>query len=133
MGKITDELRDIINNVDAPHAQKTICRNVLHACDPLENGGANSIQALSQALLAQTGILIEMYLRSYMSPAEMGQMITQAIATQAQHCAASKQTLVSWPQLIVTATSKMTWPGAMAFAIYILREPLVTILLKLVS
>jgi hypothetical protein len=124
-----EDMGNMVHESDAPESKKSLAMNYVRATGRLANGSRNSIEAVSDAIVAQTPILLEIYLQTFPTLPEAAAMIAAhhescatlhaekhaAILEQIAHRHADDEVpagAINWPRLAFAAISKATWPGA---------------------
>jgi hypothetical protein len=127
MTTFEQNMGEMVRESGAPEAKKSLAMNYIRATGKIANGSRSCIEAVSDAIVAQTPILLELYLQSFPTINETTAMIAahhEACATlhAEKHAAILEQIAhrridddpspINWPRLAFAALSKATWPGA---------------------
>ncbi len=120
MTPFEQNMGDMVKESHASEAKKSLAMNYVRASGKIANGSRNCIEALSDAMVAQTPIILELYLQTFPTMAETTAMIAaHHAACNAAHSAqlvAIRQSDapagMNWQRLAFAAISKATWPGA---------------------
>jgi hypothetical protein len=124
MGKtpFEEDMGNMVHESDASESKKSLAMNYVRATGKLANGSRGNLEAVSDAIVAQTPILLEIYLQTFPTLTET----TAMIAAHAASCAtlhteqlvairkgdADTDSPLNWQRLAFAAISKATWPGA---------------------
>lgn len=140
MTPFEQNMGDMVRESNAPEAKKSLAMNYVRATGKIANGSKSCIEALSEAIVAQTPILLELYLQIFPTLAEVAALIE----AHAAHCKLNKEHKESivrlrrdeggedmpfnWKRLLFEFGARMGWPAAVVIISIIYRSEIVKLL-----
>jgi hypothetical protein len=88
--KRSDDYAAMVKEADVTDSQKTVAMSYVASLRPLENGSAGSVKAVSNALVNQAAMLLEMYLHRPVSPAHVAKAVSTAVEKHGATCIAGE-------------------------------------------
>ena len=88
--KRTDDYGEMVKGADVTDSQKTVAMSYVASLRPLENGSGGSVKAVSNALVNQAAMLLEMYLHRPVTGAHVAKAVEDAVKEHATACVAGE-------------------------------------------
>ena len=88
--KRSDDYTAMVKDADVTDSQKTVAMSYVASLRPLENGSGGSVKAVSNALVNQAAMLLEMYLHRPVSVAHVSKAVEDAVKKHATACVAGE-------------------------------------------
>jgi len=136
----TQFLTDMSNMVEESTvtvSKKNLARTFVRDVSKLANGSRGSVEAICDALVAQTPILLEMYLADVPTHQAVKEIVSSAVNAHIKDCPLKISELHStmrqrksdsgetdWKRIGISALMKLGWPGASVGLAYYVVEAL---------
>jgi len=121
------DMTDMVEKSNVTISKKNLARIYVREAAKLANGSRGSIEAICDAFVAQTPILLEMYLTEVTTPETLRIEVEKAVAKHVADCPLkisqihdtmrmrkSDEGSTDWKRLGITAFQNLGWPGAVA-------------------
>jgi len=118
MTTFEQNMGDMVHESDISEAKKSLAMNYVRAMGKIANGSRGSVEAVCDALIAQTPIMIEMYRESRVDIKTVEDVIAKHIANCPGQIILRRGEgsdgagTLNWQRMAFAVVSKATWPGA---------------------
>jgi hypothetical protein len=129
------DMGEMVKASSVSESKKTLAMNYVRETGRLANGSRGSVEAICDAFVAQTPILLEMYLADTPTKANVKQVVAEAVQHHIKDCPLKIEEMHStmkrrksdtgatdWKRLSITALSNIGWPGALLGMVYFVSE-----------
>jgi hypothetical protein len=138
MTSFEHDMGEMVRESGVTEAKKTLAMNYVRATGKIANGSRGNVEALCDAMIAQTPIMLEMYLERH----AQAQDVEEAIAAHLAACPAkisgggdniaiAGMTGMNWQRMIFSVATKVSWPGAWLITAFMFKDQIATLLLRL--
>ena len=118
MTPFEQNMGDMVHESEISEAKKSLAMTYVRAMGKIANGSRGSVEAVCDALIAQTPIMLEMYRESRVDIKTVEDAIVKHIANCPGQIVLRRADgtdgtgVLNWQRLAFAAISKATWPGA---------------------
>lgn len=127
MTSFEHDMGEMVKQSGVTEAKKTLAMSYVRATGKIANGSRGNVEALCDAMLAQTPIILEMYLERHAVATDIDTAILEHMerckgnmARRPEGCDALP--VASWQRLVFSVASKVTWPGAWMITALMFRD-----------
>jgi hypothetical protein len=110
-----EDMNDMVRESHAPESKKSLAMNFVRASGKLANGSRGNIEAVCDAFIAQTPILLEMYLGECVTRDTVAGIIQDHVAKCPLNSVALRKHDtgdIDWKRIAIAGLVNMGWPGA---------------------
>ncbi len=132
-----EDMSKMINDSHIDVSKKNLARAYVRDAAKLANGSRGSVEAICDAFVAQTPIMLEMYMKNTPTEETVKDIVSEAVNSHIKDCPLKINELHStmrqrksdggetdWRRIGVSALMKLGWPGAAVGLAYYVVEAL---------
>jgi len=133
------DMGEMVRESKASESKRSLAMNYVRATGKISNGEKQNVSAISDAIIAQTPIMLELYLESRPTVEVISSMLDDQVRICPVRLRKDEVNLtatdagmtegVNWTRMLFQVVTKIGWPGAFVLIVYILRQPLTSFLL----
>ncbi len=135
VNQFMSDMGEMVRSSAVTESKKTLAMNYVREAGRLANGSRGSVEAVCDAFVAQTPILLEMYLADTPSKAAVKEIVSEAVNQHIKDCPLKIDEMhntisrrksdtgsTDWKRIGITALTSMGWPGALLGMTYFVSE-----------
>lgn len=133
MNSFEQNMGDMVRESDASDPAKSLAMTYVRKMGAIANGSRDDVGAVSDALAAQTPILLELYLRNTPTMGDVQAVVAKHVSTCAKKAASSHGPLhalsaLSRPRFLMSMASRATWPFAVIVVSFMFKDEIAALL-----